>query len=109
VMHRLSHIDGVRFSVGPVMAWLGENLTQPLSPESSNALLRSVAWQATLQRFKEATTPAAMRDDGTLVWTAAVLPAELLASFQELLAPLLATTTRSARDFAEFVRTLETT
>lgn len=109
VMHRLSHIDGVRFSVGPVMAWLGENLTQPLSPERGNALLRSVAWQATLQRFKEATTPAAMRDDGTLVWTAAVLPAELLASFQELLAPLLATTTRSARDFAEFVRTLETT
>jgi len=95
--------------VGPVLAWLGENLTHPLSAESGNAVLWSVAWQATLQRFKGATTPVAMKDDGTLVWTAAVLPAELLPSFQEMLAPLLATTTRSARDFAELVLTLETT
>jgi hypothetical protein len=109
VAHRLSHIESLRFSVGPVLAWLGENLTHPLSAESGNAVLWSVAWQATLQRFKGATTPVAMKDDGTLVWTAAVLPAELLPSFQEMLAPLLATTTRSARDFAELVLTLETT
>jgi hypothetical protein len=109
VTHRLSLIDSRRFSVGPVLAWLGENLTQPLSAESGNALLWSVAWQTTLQRFKDATTPAVLKDDGTLVWTAAVLPAELLPSLQEILAPLLPITTRSARDFAELVVTLETT
>jgi hypothetical protein len=108
VTHRLSHTDGQRFSLGPVLAWLGEHLTQPLAAESGDALLHSAAWQATLQRFKEATTPAAVKDDGALVWTATVLPAGLLPSLQDMLAPLLPTTTRSARDFAELVLTLET-
>ena len=57
--------------------------------------------------LKEATTPAAMKDDGTLIWTAALLPSELLATFQEAVSGLPSVTTRSACDFADLVLTLD--
>jgi hypothetical protein len=109
IAKRVAVIDAGKHSLKPMLEWLADNLPGSLSVATGTILLSSTAWQATLQRLKNATIPAAMKDDGTLVWTAAVMPAELLPSFQEMLAPLLATTTQSARDFAELALTLETT
>jgi hypothetical protein len=106
--HRLSHIDAGRFSVAPLLAWLADSLSGPVSAEFGQTLLGSAATQAALERCKEATTPAAMKDDGTLVWTAALLPTELLGAFQQAIAGLLPGTTRSARDFADLALALDT-
>jgi Family of unknown function (DUF5691) len=108
IAHRLSTIDGQRFSVAPLLQWLAENLTGPVPAEFGKTLLGSAAWRAVVERLKEATTPAAMKDDGTLIWTAALLPSGLLATFQEAVSGLLPVTTRSARDFADLVLTLDT-
>ena len=108
IAQRLEVIEAGRHSPTPMLAWLADNPPGSLPADIATALLDSVAWQAALQRFKEATTPAAMKDDGTLIWTAAILPVELLASFQAMLSPLSLATARSARDFTELVLTLET-
>jgi hypothetical protein len=63
--------------------------------------------EAALRRFQEADTAIAMKDDGTLIWTAAVLPTPLLASFVAKLEPLLPATTRAAREFAALVLALD--
>jgi hypothetical protein len=106
--HRLSTIDGQRFSVAPLLQWLAENLTGPVPAEFGKMLLSSTAWRAVVERLKQATTPAAMKDDGALIWTAALLPLGLLATFQAAVSGLLPVTTRSACDFAELVLTLDT-
>ena len=59
-----------------------------------------------MRRFREAATPAALKDDGTLVWTAAVVPPGPLKRFAERIAPLSPATQRSARDFAELMLAL---
>jgi Family of unknown function (DUF5691) len=108
IAHRLSSIDGQRFPVAPHLQWLAENLTGSAPAEFGKTLLGSAAWQAVVERLQEATTPAAMKDDGTLIWTAAVLSSGLLATFQEAISGLLPVTTRSARDFTDLVLTLDT-
>ena len=108
IAHRLSTIDGQQFSAAPLLQWLAENLTGPVPAEFGKTLLGSAAWRAVVERRKEATTPAAMKDDGTLIWTAALLPSGLLATFQEAVSSLLPVTTRSARDFADLVLMLDT-
>lgn len=90
-----------------VLAWLAGNLTEPASLDFGHYLLGSDVFEAALQRFQEANTPTAMKDDGTLVWTAAVLPTSLLASFLAKLEPLLPATTRAAREFAALVLALD--
>ncbi|MBO0756582.1 MAG: hypothetical protein J2P54_12015 [Bradyrhizobiaceae bacterium] len=89
-----------------VLAWLASNLTEPASLDFGHCLLRSDVFEAALQRFQEADTPSAMKDDGTLIWTAAVLPTSLLASFLAKLEPLLPATTRAAREFVALVLAL---
>jgi hypothetical protein len=97
------------YSPAFALAWLAGNLTEPVSTEFGNMLLGSTALQAALQSFQEASSPTSLKDDGTLVWTAAVLPAALLASFMMTIAPLPPATTRNARDLADLVLALETT
>jgi Family of unknown function (DUF5691) len=106
VAHRLSKIDAQRFSVAPLLQWFAENLTGSVPPEFGNILLGSAAWQAFIQRVKEATTSAAMKDDGTLIWTAALLPSELLATFRDAVSGLPPITIRSACDFADMLDAL---
>jgi hypothetical protein len=91
-----------------ILAWLADHLIAPVSDEFGNALLCSAALQAALRRFREAETPGSSKDDGTFVWTAAVLPAGLLGSFVAMIAPLPPATTRNARDFADLVVVLDT-
>lgn len=104
---RLSSIEAR--SPAHLLAWLADNLTGPLSLDAGTALLRSPAWQAVLQRLGEAATPAAMKDDGTLVWTAALLPPALLTALSAAIAELQPLTVRSARDFTELALALEQT
>jgi len=106
IAHRLSHIDAGRFSAAPLLQWLADSLPGPVSAGFGETLLGSA--QAALERCKEATTPAAMKDDGTLVWTATLLPPELLGAFQQAITGLLPGTTRSARDFADLALALDT-
>jgi Family of unknown function (DUF5691) len=94
-------------SPAPVLAWLASNLTEPASLDFGHCLLGSDVFEAALQRFQGADTPIAMKDDGTLIWTAAVLPTSLLPSFLAKLEPLLPATTRAARAFAALVLALD--
>ena len=68
----------------------------------------SAALQTVVRRFEQADTPASLKDDGTLVWTAALLPSELLPSFISMTASLPPAATRNARDFVDLVLALET-
>jgi hypothetical protein len=90
------------------LAWLADNLTEPVSVEIAKTWLNSSTLQSAQQRFEQADTPASLKDDGTLVWTAALLPSELLPSFISMMAPLPPAATRAARDFADLVLALET-
>jgi Family of unknown function (DUF5691) len=108
VAHGIAKIDARRSSVAPMLAWLAQNLTGPAHVEFGKSLLGSPTWQTAVERLAGAATPAAMKDDGTLIWTAAVLPSQLLPTFREATAALMPATTRSARDFADLMLTLNT-
>ncbi|MBV8651949.1 MAG: hypothetical protein JO255_10820, partial [Alphaproteobacteria bacterium] len=103
---RLAVAEGKRRSPAAALAWLAGNLTAPVSVDFAKRLLAGDALQATLRHLHEATTPAAMKDDGTLVFTAALLPEALLAPFLEMIAPLPPAIGRPARDFAELTLAL---
>jgi hypothetical protein len=90
-----------------VLACLASNMTEPASLDFGHCLLGSDVFEAALQRFQEADTPTAIKDDGTLIWTAAVLPTSLLASFLAKLEPLLPATTRAASEFTALVLALD--
>jgi len=94
-------------TAAPVLAWLADALSEPASLGFGHCLLGSAAFQAALQRLQEAETPAAMKDDGTLIWTAAVLPTPLLPSFLAKIEPLLPATSRAARAFVDLALALE--
>jgi hypothetical protein len=94
-------------SPAPVLAWLASNLTEPASLDFGHCLLGSDVFETALRRFQEADRPTAIKDDGTLIWTAAVLPTSLLASFLAKLEPLLPATTRAAREFAALILALD--
>jgi hypothetical protein len=105
---RLAAIEAGKHSPTPMLGWLAEKLTEPVTIDFGKALLASSTWWAVLDRFKEAAMPAAMRDDGTLIWTASVLPPELMAAFQDAISDLPPVTARSARDLADLVLALDT-
>jgi len=103
-----AQLDNTRaYSPMSTLAWLAHNLGAPLSVDSGKAIMDSAAFRAALQRFSDATTPSAMKDDGTLVFTAAVLPAALVPAFLATIAPLHTVTARTSRDFADLVLALE--
>jgi hypothetical protein len=108
VAHQITKIGTRRSLLTPMLTWLAQNLTGPAHVEFGKSLPGSPVWQAVLEHFKEATMPAEMKDDGTLIWTAAVLPSQLLPIFQEAIAELPPVATRSARAFADLMLTLDT-
>jgi hypothetical protein len=107
IAQRIANIDAQKSSIAPMLAWLAENLAGPAPVEFGNTLLGSTAWQAVLENLRQATTPATMKHDGTLIWSAAVLPSQLLARFQDAMAALSPAITRPAHDFAELVLALD--
>jgi hypothetical protein len=104
---RLSQIDSAGLALSASLHWLALHLSGPVPLDLGRALLGSVAWWDVLGRRKAASTPAAMKDDGALLWAAAILPPELVAAFQEAIAELPPVATRSARDLAELILALD--
>jgi Family of unknown function (DUF5691) len=85
---------------------LAAELTAPLADELAGRLLQSTRWQIVTQSPHEASTSSAPKDDGTFLLTAMLLPVSAMPAFLQSIAPLLVTTTRNARDFAEFTLAL---
>jgi hypothetical protein len=94
-------------SLEAVLGDLALTLSGPAPPELGRLLLEAPAWRAVLKERQEATTPAAMKDDGTLIWTAAILPPAQHPAFQTAIAELPPVATRSARDFSNLVLALD--
>jgi hypothetical protein len=107
VQLQLPRLDADRGSPAYPLHWLALHLTGPVSEEAGTRLLDAAAWRAVLKARREATTPGAMKDDGTLIWTAAILPPRLLAAFQDAISTLPPIGTRSARDFSDLVLALD--
>jgi hypothetical protein len=104
---RLSNADLPGLALSASLHSLALHLSGPVAAHLGRGLLGSAAWRTILDFRKNATTPAAMKDDGTLLWTAAILPPDLLTSFQDAMADLPPVATRSARDFAELILALD--
>jgi hypothetical protein len=107
VEHKLSVARSGSFPSPLVLRSLAPNLVQPLTARFSDELLDFHGWQAVLQRFRDATTNSPMKDDGTLISTATMLPPSTMRRFLQSIALLPPTTARSAHDFAELVLALE--
>jgi hypothetical protein len=107
VQLQLPRLDADRGSPAYALHWLALHLAGPVSEEAGRRLLDAAAWRAVVAARREATTPAAMKDDGTLIWTAGILPSALLPAFQDAIADLPPVSTRSARDFSDLVLALD--
>jgi hypothetical protein len=94
-------------SLETVLGDLALSLSGSAPLEFGRLLLEAPAWHAVLKERQEATTPAAMKDDGTLIWTAAILPPELHPAFETAIAALPPVATRSARDFSDLMLALD--
>jgi hypothetical protein len=105
VEHRLARATSGSFPNPFELAALVGDLTEPLTSSFAAQLLGSSGWQAALERLSK----EGNKDDGTLVWTALMLPEAAIPRFLETLAPLPAATARSARDAADLVINLRTT
>ncbi|HEX6000369.1 MAG TPA: DUF5691 domain-containing protein [Hyphomicrobiaceae bacterium] len=106
VQLQLPHLDADRGSPAYALHWLALHLTGPVPEEAGRRVLDAAAWRAVLEERRQATTPAAMKDDGTLIWSAAILPCGLLPAFQNAIADLPPAATRSARDLSDLMLAL---
>ncbi len=92
-------------SPAAAVAWLAGNLAAPVSAEFGEWLLACERLRATIQRIQDSPTPA-VKDDGSLVWTAALLPSGVIERFLDLIEPLPPAANRTARAFAELTMAL---
>jgi hypothetical protein len=76
----------------------------PLDPEAATQILAGPAWKQAVSSL--VSTDAVMKDDGRLVYMAALMPREVAPAFVASLKPLSAVTTRSALDFADIILAL---
>lgn len=77
-----------------------------LAEAEAEQLLASPAWAETIKAFREATTPAQIKDDGRLIFTAALMPHATIPAFVQSLAEQSPASTRSAKDFADLMLAL---
>jgi hypothetical protein len=108
VMHKLSPDRSGAYPNGYALKQLAAALGDPLPAGFALDLLASQKWQAALARFAAENAPPSIKDDGTLVTTAAMLPAEAMPRFIETLTPLPPHVTRTPCDFCEFVIAMST-
>jgi hypothetical protein len=102
IEHKLAHAAAGSYPLPFELAALAGQLAAPLSVAFADQLLGSAGWQAALHRLSD----DGSKDDGTLVWTAVMLPDAAMPRLLATLAPLSPTTARSARDFAELAMNL---
>jgi hypothetical protein len=106
VEHRLARAASGSFPNPFELAALAAELPEPLRPDFAAQLLGSSGWQSELERLS---AEGNNKDDGTLVWTALMLPEAAMPRFPETLARVPAATARSARDVADLMINLRTT
>ncbi|MEQ1615203.1 MAG: DUF5691 domain-containing protein [Hyphomicrobiaceae bacterium] len=94
---------------GHFLMQLVEKCRFTLSPEEATRLIVSPAWRDLIGAYAQAATPAAMKDDGRLIFTAALIPHATTPAFKDTLAPLTPVSARAARDFADLVLALPPT
>lgn len=87
-----------------VLANIAAALAEPLDDALATQLLASQRWQAAVAKHLDT-----VKDDGTFVLTAAMLPVSALPAFVDSLSKLSGGVTRTARDFADFVQALSDT
>jgi hypothetical protein len=78
----------------------------PLEPEMAARLLAAAAWKNAVSGVVDAAGPAGPKDDGRLIFTATLMPREVMSAFIESLAPLPLVATRAAKDFADLILAL---
>ena len=80
-----------------------------LTRTDAEALVASPAWQRTVSEFAAATTPGGMKDDGSIVAMATLMPPQVVHAFLTSIAALTPGLARGARDFAELTTALSKT
>jgi hypothetical protein len=88
---------------------LADKVRATLAPSEAERFLAAPAWIDTIKAFREATTPAQLKDDGRLIFTAVLMPRATMPAFIRSLAHLSPASTRSAKDFADLVLALPDT
>src|SRR5262249_52719370 len=98
-------LGGQRLS-GHTLMQIAIKAPAPLDEATASRLLALPAWQEAVREIAAATTPAAQKDDGRLVFTATLLPRATLPAFVAQLSPLPPGASRAARNFADLVLAL---
>jgi Family of unknown function (DUF5691) len=98
-------LGGQRLS-GHTLMQIAIKALAPLDDQTASRLLALPAWHEAVQQIAAATTPAAQKDDGRLIFTATLLPRAVLPSFVAQLSPLPPGASRAARDFCDLVQAL---
>lgn len=80
-----------------------------LNAGDAEALVASPAWKNTVTNFTKATTPGGMRDDGSFVAMATLMPKEAAPAFLASIAELTPSVARGARDFIDLTLGLSET
>jgi hypothetical protein len=93
---------------GQVVMPLAIEAKLPLDPEVATRLLVAPTWANAVSDLARATTPAAQTDDGRLIFTATLMPREVMPAFIESLAPLPLATARASKDFVDLILALPT-
>jgi hypothetical protein len=95
-----------RALTGSLVMPLASAARLPLDPDMAARLLAAPAWNNALSGVTEDAGPAGPKDDGRLIFTATLMPREVMPVFIESLAPLPLAATRTAKDFADLILAL---
>ena len=98
VAYQLSPSANAAYPAPHVLGSIADALSSPLDEAFSAKLISSPRWQAVVTAHLQS-----VKDDGTFILTAIMLPRSALPSFVESIAAVPGGTTRTARDFAELV------
>jgi hypothetical protein len=77
-----------------------------LDPDMAARLLAAPAWKNAISGGVEEAGPAGPKDDGRLIFTATLMPREVMPAFIDSLAPLPLAATRTAKDYADLILAL---
>jgi len=85
---------------------LADKVRLTLAVPVAERLLQGPVWRKTIAEYQAATTPGALKDEGRLVYTATLMPREVMPAFVKSLEPLTPGTARAARDYADLILAL---
>jgi hypothetical protein len=91
---------------GHVVMSLAVKARLPLDPDAAARLLAAPAWVNAVSDLAGAAAPAAQKDDGRLIFTATLMPREIMPAFIASLAALPPGAARAPKDFADLILAL---